>query len=73
MSYHIHGIFMLFFNNDILMTMENPWSFLYKNFKKGENKMNNYFIGIITQIKFNKKGGRDYDTIIRLQYCNDNQ
>ncbi len=35
--------------------------------------MNNYFIGIITQIKFNKKGGRDYDTIIRLQYCNDNQ
>ena len=30
--------------------------------------MNNYFIGIITQIKFNKKGGRDYDTIIRLQY-----
>ena len=29
--------------------MENPWSFLYKNSKKGENKMSNYFLSVITQ------------------------
>lgn len=61
-----------FLNNNISMTMEKPWSFLYKNSKKGENKMSNYFLSVITQIKFNKKGGRGYDTIIRLQCCNDN-
>lgn len=34
--------------------------------------MSNYFIGGTTQMKLNKKGGRCYDTIIRLQYCNGN-
>ena len=35
--------------------MEKPWSFLYKNSNKGENKISNYFIDGTTQIKLNKK------------------